>query len=219
MNQKKWLSFLSNQPENLSEQKKTAIIYCKPLLSCKKVLDVGCGEGITLSEFRKKGIFSVGLTLHKNDAVKVLVNSSNLNKVVVGDLHELPFKDDSFDGIYSKDSFEHSFAPFIASKEFSRVLKNKGKLVLVLPEENWLKEPYHFHSFSPFQLTTLLSKNSFALKQASFDLFYDFFVFEKNGKQKEIHFISLNYFFWNVLRSILKPFLKIYFSFKYKKSV
>jgi len=212
MDQKKWLSFLSNQPENESENSKTAKIYSKPLYSCKKVLDVGCGEGITLSELKKKGITAIGITINKNDAKKVLEKKNN---VVLGDMHELPFKTEFFDGVYSKDSFEHSFAPFVASKEFSRVLKENGILVLVMPEEDWLKEEYHFHYFTPFQITSLLSKSNLFLEKASFNLFYDFYVFRKKAKKekKRINLIELKYFFWVVFRKISKFFLKIYYFF------
>ena len=213
MNQKKWLSFLSNQPSNASENIKTAKIYVKPLYSCKKVLDVGCGEGITLSLLKEKGISSVGITLSKDDSTKVQLKRNN---VVLGDMHELPFKDKSFDGVYCKDAFEHSISPFIASKEFSRVLKNKGKLVLVIPKEEWLTEDYHFHYFTPFQITCLLSKNNLFLNKASFNLFYDFYVFEKNEnkKMKGIMLIEFQHFIWSVLRRISSPFLKFYFKHK-----
>jgi len=217
MNQKKWLSFLSGQPGNASENHKTAKIYSKPLNSCKNVLDIGCGEGITLLLLKEKGIKGTGITLNKKDALKVF---SKGNPVVIGDMHELPFKNESFDGVYSKDSFEHSFAPFIASKEFSRVLKKNGLLVLVMPEKEWIKEEYHFHCFTPYQIKSLMEKNDFLLKKASFNLFYDFYVFEKTEKKKskEIRLIELNYFFWGILRALSAPFLKTYFKTKQFKS-
>lgn len=213
MNQKKWLSFLSSQPGNASENYRTAKIYSKPLNSCKKVLDVGCGEGITLLLLKEKGVKATGITLNKKDALKAF---SKGNSVVVGDMHELPFKNKCFDGIYSKDSFEHSFAPFIASKEFSRVLEKNGLLVLVMPEKKWIKEEYHFHCFTPFQIKSLMEKNGFFLKKSSFDLFYDFYVFEKTEKKKlwGIRLIELNYFFWGLFRALSAPLLKMYFKHK-----
>ncbi|MFH1545413.1 MAG: class I SAM-dependent methyltransferase [archaeon] len=199
MDQKKWSSYFLNQSRALSENEETARIYSKPLNSCKKVLDIGCGEGITLQILKEKGVFSVGITINRDDSKKV--NSKGLN-VILADMHELPFKDESFDGVYLKDSFEHSFAPFIASREFSRVLKEKGKCVIVLPEERWLLEEYHFHYFTPFQLKVLLAKNNLFLKDSSFTFRYDFYVFEKNRNEK----LSVNrvtdfkFFIWSFLR-------------------
>jgi len=54
---------------------------------------------------------------------------SRATRFHVGDYHHLPFPDDSFDGLYTMETFVHSADPKGALAEFSRVLKPGGKLM------------------------------------------------------------------------------------------
>lgn len=96
-----------------------------------KILDVGCGDGISLQKLSNLGHDVVGIDL--NDAKLTRAIEKGFS-VVNADMHEMFFaEDDSFDVIISSHSLEHAYDPILALKEFNRVLKKDGLLFIVLP--------------------------------------------------------------------------------------
>lgn len=65
----------------------------------------------------------------------------------VGDIWEINEKDESFDAILCTEVFEHIPYPIETVKEFSRLLRKDGKLILTAPS-NCLRhmDPYFFYS-------------------------------------------------------------------------
>lgn len=107
------------------------------------ILDLGCGNG-----GNKKYLESIGF--HNVHSVDYM--SSGAEYLI--DVHRLPFASDTFDMILTTATLEHFYNPYIAFKEMSRVLKNRGKL---LASGSFL-EGWHgdscFH-FTPGGLTLL----------------------------------------------------------------
>lgn len=66
-----------------------------------------------------------------------IVNYDSTDVLGIGE--DLPFKDESFDGVLSLNVLEHVKDPFQCAKEISRVLKKDGKLYCVVP----FMSPYH----------------------------------------------------------------------------
>lgn len=66
-----------------------------------------------------------------------IVNYDTTDVLGIGE--QLPFKDNSFDGVFSLNVLEHVKDPFQCAKEISRVLKPRGKLYCVVP----FMSPYH----------------------------------------------------------------------------
>lgn len=97
--------------------------------SSKSILDLGCGEGTRLSEITSKG---TGIDISKTAIANAKKNYTKLN-FFVGDLEDLPFKNDSFDLVYSAYVFEHLDNPEKVIKEARRVLKPQGNLVIICP--------------------------------------------------------------------------------------
>lgn len=108
--------------------------FClSPPLKALKVLEVGCGTGdfsfflrdrearVTAVDFSEKAI---ELSRKKAQALGHSINFQ------VADAHELPFKANSFDLIFSCECLEHVFDPQCVLNEFHRVLKPSGKLIL-----------------------------------------------------------------------------------------
>lgn len=55
------------------------------------------------------------------------------NCEIVGDAHQLPFQDNSFDGVHTISVFEHLKKPWLAAAEVARVLKPDGFLFCSVP--------------------------------------------------------------------------------------
>lgn len=66
---------------------------------------------------------------------------------IVCDIIAMPVEDNSYDYILCTEVFEHLPAPSEALKEFARILKPKGKLLLTAPFRClYHQEPYFFYS-------------------------------------------------------------------------
>jgi SAM-dependent methyltransferase len=77
---------------------------------------------------------------------------------VLGVAEELPFKDNSFDGVLSLDVLEHVKDPFKAAREIARVLKPGGQLYCVVPFlQPFHGFPHHYYNMSYQGLGNLFS--------------------------------------------------------------
>lgn len=100
------------------------------------VLDAGCGEGnVAINLAEKYGLRIYGVDLLDFAVNKAISKSKELilqNKVKfkIGDYTKLDFPDKTFDGIYTMETLVHVPNYKKALKEFYRVLKPNGKLVL-----------------------------------------------------------------------------------------
>lgn len=100
------------------------------------VLDAGCGEGHTAMRLAERfGLQVEGIDLLDSNVGRGqgLVRRRGLAQRVrlqIGDYTSLPFADETFDGIYTIEALVHAPEPQSALKEFLRVLKPGGKLVL-----------------------------------------------------------------------------------------
>jgi len=93
-----------------------------------RALDVPTGTGILADRLRKMG-FEVSCC----DINPSYFSVPDL-KIEIGDLNQsLPYTSKSFDFIICLEGLEHLENPFNAIREFSRLLKPKGKLFLSLP--------------------------------------------------------------------------------------
>jgi sterol 24-C-methyltransferase len=101
-----------------------------------KVLDVGCGEGgVALYLARNYDLQVEGIDLLDFNIARARRATQNqqLDKTVnfrVASYQELPFKDNSFDAVYTVETLVHSPDYHRALLEFYRVLKPGGSLVL-----------------------------------------------------------------------------------------
>lgn len=97
------------------------------------LLDVGCGTGEVLN--RIAGIYQnvqlYGLDISPK-MLQIAKDKDVKNKIeyVCGDAEKLPFNKDMFDVLLTSESFHHYPNPKQALREFGRVLKPKGKMIL-----------------------------------------------------------------------------------------
>ncbi len=109
----------------------------------KKILDLGCGLGRHSILFAKNNFDVYSLDLSKY-AINHLENWAKKEQVYIstklGDMHELPYGDNSFDAIFSYHTISHTdtfgFGKII--NEIKRVLKKDGEIFLTLcSKETW----------------------------------------------------------------------------------
>ncbi len=102
-----------------------------------KVLDIGCATGVFLQVLKHKypEVYIVGIDPDKQalDIARNRLNKFSDVELIQGFGEALPFKNESFDIIFSTLAFHH-MPTDIKQKciiEIYRVLKNRGKLVIV----------------------------------------------------------------------------------------
>lgn len=97
------------------------------------VLESGCGSGKWNAYLRKYDIPNFGFDWSQKLCARAKEQIPG-NEFISGDLQNLPFKDNSFDGILALGSIEHTISgPEPILKEFHRVLKKDGKALITVP--------------------------------------------------------------------------------------
>lgn len=106
----------------------------------KSFLDIGCAEGYYLKFIptqSSRGVHVVGLDVAKNYLVKAKKEMYE-GSWVLGDAHELPFRNDSFDLVLCSEVLEHLSDPKRAFVEVARV--SRKSILISVAGEN----PLHF---------------------------------------------------------------------------
>jgi len=100
-----------------------------------RILDAGCGEGVLVEEYSRKGRLIEGIDINYSSKY-----------VRQGTVTAMPYENHSFDVVLLLDVFEH--IPFAdqpkALQEIGRVLKNEGSLLLSIPNLAHLTSRFRF---------------------------------------------------------------------------
>lgn len=154
--------------------KDTIPSYPKPI-----TLDAGCGTGGLLAKLQSLDGQFIGLEFSRHAFQQI--KSRSLKTLVRGDTRLLPFKANSVDLILSIDVlcvFDQEEIPFVM-KEFHRVLKPSGKLILNLPAYPWLISGHD--RFVGNKSRFLRSETIHGLKNSGFEIdqatYRNFFLF------------------------------------------
>ena len=120
------------------------------------MLDVGCGNGLSLLEAQALGAQAYGIEADPN--IRRIADELQL-QIHIGSLHDLPFPGVMFDLIVLNQVIEHIPEPGKALDALKDRLKPGGRIVLVFPNRrslwqrlsrskwiNW-HVPYHLHHF------------------------------------------------------------------------
>ncbi len=91
------------------------------------VLDVGCGTGDLIRELQKRNIKAIGIDLSFN----MIKQNRALGNIVQGIAEQLPFRDDSLDGLVSGFSLRNFVNLKDFFKECYRVVKPGGRIALL----------------------------------------------------------------------------------------
>lgn len=80
--------------------------------------------------------------------VNLDINPTKPGLHVVGDAQRLPFRDESFDVVYSIAVLEHVPKPWLAAQEIARVLRPGGHVALELPFLNVIHDEHDYFRFT-----------------------------------------------------------------------
>ena len=103
-------------------------------LENKRILDVGCGDGVLTYFLAKKGAITAGIDLSE---IAIEFAKSKLKKFnidfKVGSAYTLPYNDNSFDAVVSSDVIEHLEDVNSYLLELKRVTKKGGGIIISTP--------------------------------------------------------------------------------------
>jgi len=155
------------------------------------ILDIGCGPGFLLREFRDRGWqvqgteFSLESAAHARDTLQLPIS--------VGDVSDLKFQDSSFDAVVMWHVLEHMIDPQGTVAQVARLLRPGGVLLCAVPNfgsaearcarDKWfhLDVPRHLNHFTVPALRALLATRGFTVERPSyFSLEYDYFSFTQS---------------------------------------
>ncbi len=145
------------------------------------LLDVGCGSGAFLQEWRAAGWSVKGV--ENNASAAAFARAQGLD-VFPGTLHEADFADASFDYIRLNHCLEHLLEPGRLLDKIRALLKPDGKLFLGVPNlesttakwwgPSWwyLTLPVHPYHYSNRTLPALLAQHGFAVERLAYNSNY-----------------------------------------------
>jgi SAM-dependent methyltransferase len=138
----------------------------EPFLSTGDVLlDFGCGGGFLLQALPCRSRYGIEV----NPAAR---DEASLNSKVYGDIEDLP-EDVFFDVIVSHHALEHVDNPLDVLRKLYARLKKDGKLIFVVPSEEWHRQKYyqpddvnqHLYTWTPLSLGNLLARAGFRIER------------------------------------------------------
>ena len=140
------------------------------------ILDAGCGSGRDSVYFNHQGCQLTGLDL-STELLKIAKKRCPSCSFVLGDLRNLPFPDNSFDGVWAQASLLHLRTNQDVTKalqEFARVVKKNGIIHVFVRGHISGKKVFSskflstgdqrlFHNFTVIELTKLIESAGFKL--------------------------------------------------------
>jgi len=151
-----------------------------------RILDAGCGRGDFLDGFAKNGFEVYGLDKESGSAKNT---SSSVVKDCDLEKDSFPFSDDFFDAVFAKSVIEHLFDPQNFVTECRRVLKPRGRIILMTPDWKstmsfFFDDHTHRHPYTVQAAKDIL--DIFGFREAKAELFYQLPVLWKYPSLKII---------------------------------
>lgn len=107
----------------------------------KRLLDVACGVGKLVRLAKDMGLDATGVDISEEAINLGKTNHPDIN-IQAGNAESLPWNDGSFDYVTNLGSLEHYLNPEQGCREMSRVLKENGTAVILLPNSHDLETIY-----------------------------------------------------------------------------
>jgi SAM-dependent methyltransferase len=139
-----WGTLVYDVPFRFTHHRPELFDHLRALPAGASVLNLGSGKG----EFdRHVGRPMLGVDLRPGPGVRVLA-----------DAERLPFRDGSFDAVFSRDVFEHLPHPWTAAAEVGRVLRPGGIACICAPLHFPVHDEHDYYRFTSKGLHTLFEE-------------------------------------------------------------
>lgn len=115
------------------------------------ILNVGCGTGGTINMLESFGTVD---NVDISDAAIEFMKDSGYTRLIKVDDIKLPFKEKTYDMVCAFDVLEHIENQTGALKEWRRVLKDKGAIVITVPAYQWLWSDHDVSLYHERRYTT-----------------------------------------------------------------
>ena len=150
----KKIPFIKNQLKNLNNSFLREEFVRDNLAKIKaneNILDAGCGSQHYKKYCNHLNYKSQDFGLYSTDEKKGFAFETGEYEYgdldYVGNVWEIEEKDEYFDNIICTEVFEHIPCPIETVKEFSRIIKSGGKLILTAPSNSLRHmDPYYFYA-------------------------------------------------------------------------
>jgi len=139
-----------------------------------KIMNVGCGTGGTIDMLEKFGtVDNVDIS---EDAIKYMKQNGYTRITKVDDI-KLPFKNKSYDMVVAFDVLEHIENQTGAMKEWNRILKDDGVVVITVPAYQWLwsdhdKSLYHQRRYTTGRIKQVAAEGGFKVEKKSYAIVF-----------------------------------------------
>lgn len=168
----------------------------------EKVLDLASGEGTVSAFLKSLGCVVVALDISKEALKKAKKRGL---EVVEGDVEKkLPFKNESFDGVFWGDNVEHLFLPLKTLQEIKRILKKNGRIVISTPNMGYWRYRLHYLFNGMIPQTEWYGENSWEWEHIRFFNKRVISDFLKAGGFKLINFYGVS------RRRLDKPLMSLF---------
>ena len=136
------------------------------------ILDVGCSGGNLIEFLKNKGFHNLSGIDISADAIKIC-QQKDLSNVFVADGIKTPFPENKFDIIIASDILEHIKDDGVALKEWKRILKKDGKMIIFVPAFGFLwsdhdKANQHYRRYTKNSLSELAKKSGCRTERISY---------------------------------------------------
>lgn len=122
---------LERDNQRFSQWNKEAVERMIPHLSDKRVLDLGCGDGVAIDAFIEHGVECIGVDLNPKKLAHVKAPTACIDYLSY--LKKLP--NNSVPNIFMHHSLEHVPNPEDVLEQIGRVLKRGGVWFCIVPAE------------------------------------------------------------------------------------
>ena len=130
------------------------------------VVDIGCGQGDFLTQAKELRINAEGIDDKEFWVTRCVKKGLKAKK---GSIFEIPYDDNSLDGIFLQSVLEHVDA-IKSMKEISRVIKNEGIVAISCPtpEKHFWDDPTHVRPYTIKSLSTLFEMFGFKVTHKNY---------------------------------------------------
>jgi SAM-dependent methyltransferase len=135
-----------------------------------RIVDIGCGAGATLKRLEERGE-ATGVDLSAQ-AIRYS-RQRGCRRLCLVEEEQLPFGDNTIDLVVSSDVIEHMDHDYLHLREYRRILRGGGLLLITVPALSWLWSNHdranrHRRRYSRSGLRELLEKEGWKIERLSY---------------------------------------------------